>query len=184
MIVGKPGLLWGFTSGGWAKVLFTSQRNTTCSWGGEEGTKLGLGFGFGFQRFVQNQWEDIRIKMENSQHFSFLQKVKNSKPDLWPEQFKALYSETGVRPDLRERQGDRMKTGQRREDGFPVPCQCAITTEVAHWKDWPTRCLVLAEAPSKFIFLDAPKLPSPSNIKQDELNDLMVKMIFILFYYY
>lgn len=46
------------------------EHNMFVAWG--RGDKALFGFGFGFQSFVQNQWGDIRIKMENSQHFSFL----------------------------------------------------------------------------------------------------------------
>lgn len=110
--------------------------------------------------WVQGPWGEIRIKMEDSLHSSSWQKVKVSVPGPCPrpEPFKALYSETDVGPDLRERQGEE-------EDGLPLPCQGGITTEAAPWKDSQSSCLLLVEVSSKFIPPDTPDLSLPIKCK-------------------
>lgn len=135
--------------------------------------KLGMGLGF---RVSLKPVGEIQIKIENSilapgRKWKF--QLQNPCPG--PAPFTALYSEVGVRPDLRERPGDRMRAGDRREGGLSMPCHCDITTPAGggpRKRPCQTRCLTLAEIPSKFI--SEPWFPSLSNVKVDERSKLMV----------
>lgn len=61
-----------------------------------------------------------------------------------------------------------MRAGERREGGLPMTSEC----DGSPMED----IVILAEVPSKFILPDTapPNFPSPSNVKQDKRNDLMV----------
>lgn len=104
--------------------------------------------------------------MENSQHFSFLSCGWNKLKLLTLKQVSGQISGRG------EGAGRRQESGARVGSAGPI--------SVPSPQRQPTEKTVKlvpgsGRGPIHVYVLDAPKLPSPSNVKQDEVNDLMVK---------